>query len=137
MSKSQLLSSHICIEKCHARCCHETEMTLTKNDIHRLELTGYSKDKFIRQVDGFVLLNNENGHCVFLDPKTSRCKVYEIRPLGCRLYPLILSLEENKVVIDSEYCPFGHFLPLQTVLKYEKEVRGFIQQIISEREIND
>lgn len=37
------------------------------------------------EVEGY-LLNGEDGACVFLEQETSRCSIYETRPLACRLF---------------------------------------------------
>jgi Fe-S-cluster containining protein len=33
------------------------------------------------------LIELANGDCIFLDPKTRQCSVYEARPLQCRTWP--------------------------------------------------
>lgn len=47
--------------------------------------------------------------CPAFDPTTSRCRIYEARPLDCQLYPLAMmwNAEHNRVVLgwDSK-CPF-------------------------------
>jgi Fe-S-cluster containining protein len=53
--------------------------------------------------EGVPQLLNVHGHCVFL--RDGRCAVYEHRPEGCRLYPLILDLETDEVVRD-DFCPW-------------------------------
>jgi hypothetical protein len=37
--------------------------------------------------DGFTQLRIEAGRCVFLDPLTRHCRVYEARPTQCRTFP--------------------------------------------------
>jgi len=53
-----------------------------------------------------VLKRKENGNCIFLDDKTSKCKIYSERPLECKLYPLLLDFSEGKakVILDKRYC---------------------------------
>lgn len=36
------------------------------------------------------------GRCVFLNPITKKCFIYEARPITCRLYPFTTSIEETK-----------------------------------------
>jgi len=76
-------------------------MTLTGADVSRLEAAGFTR--FTEQrPNGDIQLKNHDGGCIFLDG--GRCEVYEVRPEGCRLYPLILDLGLNRVVRD-KVCP--------------------------------
>ncbi len=82
-------------------CCRETDMLLSAEDIARLEKKGYSRDSFVRfDSEGYALLRNRQGHCVFYSTKKLRCDVYAARPIGCRVYPVIYD-EENGIVVDS------------------------------------
>ncbi len=85
------------------RCCWRTRMTLTAADVARLRAAG--RRRFCRRNrDGIPQLVNHAGRCVFL--VGGRCSVYEIRPEGCRLYPLILNLGTNRVERD-DFCPWA------------------------------
>jgi Fe-S-cluster containining protein len=76
-------------------------MTLTEADVVRLEGAGF--DDFVRRDhDGDLVLVNRAGACVFLDDGV--CRSYEVRPEGCRAYPLVLDLNRDRVVLD-ELCP--------------------------------
>ncbi len=86
---------------CHD-CCVETRMTLTEADVHRLEGAGF-RDFAHLNGDGDLELVNISGSCMFLDRE--RCRVYELRPEGCRFYPLVVDLGTGRVVRD-EYCPY-------------------------------
>ena len=97
-------------ENC-GKCCCETEMILSSQDID-LILNNSSKD--LRKEDfvsknkkGFYQLKNRNGHCVFLNVTLKACKIYKIRPQGCKFYPLIYDFHKNKCIFDEE-CPRIH-----------------------------
>ena len=87
---------------CH-RCCLNTRMTLTEADRERLEAAGF-QDFFIVNDDHDLQLINVDGHCIFLID--GRCSVHDDRPEGCRLYPLILDLSVDRVVLDA-FCPWA------------------------------
>ncbi len=82
-------------------CCRDTRMTLTEADVAALEATGATG--FARLDDnGDLEFVNRDGRCVFLGD--DGCRVYEARPEGCRLYPLVLDLRSGMVIRDT-LCP--------------------------------
>lgn len=85
-------------------CCVETEMLLSTKDIERLMKKGYKTEFFAQhENEGYMILKNQKGHCVFFDVKKKRCKIYDDRPSGCRLYPIIH--DELKGIIIDKFCP--------------------------------
>jgi Fe-S-cluster containining protein len=101
-------------------CCERTEMLLSKEDIERLERVGFAREDFTDMgEDGLMRLRNVRERCYFYNPAEKKCQVYEDRPLGCLLYPVIYSIEEG-VIID-EICPVGHTVP-----KHELKMKGKI-----------
>jgi len=90
------------------KCCIETEMLLSSNDIALIK-----KDKpkhlkiasFVRKTEeGFNQLINVKGYCVFFDSVAKMCTIYDVRPQGCRFYPLIYDSDKKLCVLDHE-CP--------------------------------
>jgi hypothetical protein len=81
-------------------------MSLTHQDIHRITTTGYQPSEFIIYEEGEWRLANQQDHgaCVFL--KDKKCQIYENRPIGCRIYPLVFNEARRQAVIDS-LCPFS------------------------------
>jgi Fe-S-cluster containining protein len=105
-------------------CCENTEMMLSNADVERLEKVGYTRQKFMRYDNhGFMRLRNFHGFCVFYDVVKCRCLIYEYRPLGCRIYPVIYS-EQQGIVVDG-LCPMKntHRLGNGTQKKREKGSR--------------
>jgi Fe-S-cluster containining protein len=87
---------------CHA-CCVGTMMTLTNEDVARLEALG--RTGFCRvTASGGLQLVNRGGRCVFL--LDGVCSVYPDRPEGCQLYPLILDTDADQAVLD-DFCPYA------------------------------
>jgi Fe-S-cluster containining protein len=87
---------------CHI-CCLNTRMTLTEADRARLEAVGHRDFFIVNEGDDLQLLNVDS-HCVFL--ADGRCSVYDDRPEGCRIYPLILDLSVDRVLRDA-FCPWA------------------------------
>ena len=113
------------------KCCESTEMLLSKEDVKRLERLGFSREDFTASDgDGVIRLRNAGEWCYFFDPETKKCQVYEYRPLGCFIYPVIYSNDEG--VITDEFCPMNH-----TISKRELETKGpillkYLKKITSE-----
>jgi Fe-S-cluster containining protein len=78
-------------------------MTLTEGDVARLEVAGHRDFYFVNDDHDLQLLNVD-GHCIFL--VDGLCSVHDVRPEGCRLYPLILDLSVDRVMLDS-ICPWA------------------------------
>ena len=116
-----------------AKCCYETEMPLTSDDIARLEAAGYKRREFMYiDEEGIPRLRNVNGHCVFLDEATGRCRVYGIRPAGCRLYPLVYDPIAREVVVDPD-CPLTGLVPREKVARLAPAVKRLVEEIYGSR----
>lgn len=99
-------------------CCEETEMLLSNADITALEKLGYPTRSFVHfSKNGTAQLRNNKGTCVFYNAEKHRCKVYRLKPLGCRIYPVIYT-EKEGIVLD-DLCP-----EKSTVSEKEKERKG-------------
>jgi len=77
-------------------------------------LRGYTRNVFGR----ISLKEKENGDCVLLE--AGRCRVYEARPLQCRLYPFWPSLlaSPRSWKLESSRCPGigeGKFWPPEII----------------------
>src|SRR3990170_8554234 len=101
------------------KCCEDTEMELSSEDIERLEKMGYCRRDFCFLDGGVVRLKNVEGACYFYSRDEKKCKVYEGRPLGCFLYPVVY-LVGGGVIID-ELCPKG-----ETISEPELKMKGTI-----------
>jgi len=76
-------------------------MTLTNADVARLEAAGFRG--FLRAGSrGQLHLRRVGDLCVFL--RDGRCLAYHCRPEGCVLYPLVLDVGRDLVVLD-DFCP--------------------------------
>ena len=110
-------------------CCTETEMLLCKKDIKSLEKRGFNQRQFINfDKNGYAMLKNRDGYCVFYDLKNRKCSVYEDRPKGCRVYPVILE-EETGIILD-DICQSRN-----TITFEEKKIKG--EKVIRLLEIID
>ena len=77
-------------------------MLLSKKDVNQIKKLGYKFDDFALIKDGWIQLKNQNDVCVFHDGK--KCKIYNFRPEGCRLYPIVYDYDAKKAFLDKD-CP--------------------------------
>ena len=89
-------------------CCRETEMILSARDVVRIKNNdpkNLREIDFVKKIeDRLFQLKNTGGYCVFFDSTTKLCKIYAVRPQGCRFYPLIYDSDKKLCVLDQE-CP--------------------------------
>jgi uncharacterized protein len=86
-------------------CCLSTEMQLSNEDIELIaNKSELKKEDFCEFYDGFFRLKNVDGHCIFFQKETISCEIYNFRPFGCKLYPMIFDSEKNKCSLDDD-CP--------------------------------
>jgi Fe-S-cluster containining protein len=94
-------------------------MELSSDDIRRLEGAGYRQEEFAVMDDGATRLRNVDGWCYFYSLAEKKCRIYEKRPLGCYLYPVVHLVNEGAVV--DELCPMR-----QTISEQELRTKGKI-----------
>ena len=117
------------ISICKSLCCHNCAV-LTHDEVSELVSDAWKKHeleldpkKYFRSVKGehgtYFAVKMIKGRCIFLN-KEDRCRIYESRPVLCKLYPVI-----DVDAID-ERCPIANRLSKDeiAVLKkmYEEEV---------------
>ncbi len=73
------------------KCCQQRFVPLSRNDIDRISDNLDREDfiVFFPQFDKYTIERRKwDNSCYFLDDE--KCRIYDIRPLVCRLYPLAL-----------------------------------------------
>jgi uncharacterized protein len=93
-------------------------MILLDEDVKRISELGFEESFFTRSTaDGFKILKNSSaGRCVFHDG--SKCTIYEHRPKGCKLYPVIYDEDQMLAVKDMD-CPYRNEFELSRRSKRE------------------
>jgi len=106
-------------------------MLLSKVDVERLEKTGHKAQTFVHfNKQGFAQLRNKRGHCVFYQVDNHQCRIYSSRPLGCRIYPVLLSVEEGVVVDD--LCPQAETVSQGEIELKKKRLKTLLARIDGE-----
>jgi len=107
-------------------------MILTPSDLVRLKSLGYDPKNFsVLSEDNFYRLKNINGHCFFFDEETTSCKIYKHRPIGCRIYPIIIIPSLKIITVDNE-CPARYTVTMEDII----DKIPLIAKVLKELRIN-
>jgi Fe-S-cluster containining protein len=116
------------------KCCTHTQMQLTEDDIKRIEKLGFKKEKFVKyDSNGFAKLKNIEGHCIFYNSFEKKCIIYEDRPIGCKLYPIIYDLQKHTVTVD-QLCPSAETVTKREIRRKQKLLISTVKQLFKEAE---
>jgi Fe-S-cluster containining protein len=135
-----------------SQCCHDVEMILTERDVGRLALKVADTPELAEQQreigpwhfeaeDGYLQLHVRPGPpakgspggapCWFLGDD-GRCRVWQDRPEGCRLYPAAWDDGLRQAVLDEDYCPHTDGFELPQVM--DDATRSLAERLEQERE---
>ena len=103
-------------------------MLLSNNDIEKIETIGYDRHYFTKSKRGWLKLKNKDGKCFFHNGKI--CLIYDNRPEGCKLYPLIYNRVLKSAVVDEE-CPYENSFRFNK--KTVNQLHSLVTRIVSER----
>jgi len=106
-------------------------MELSSEDIKRLADAGYCPKEFAIVYNGVPHLRNVDGVCYFYSLADKKCRVYEKRPLGCYLYPIV-HMEDEGAVVD-ELCPMGETVSEQELKMKARILKELLEKIDIER----
>jgi hypothetical protein len=110
-------------------------MMLSDADVKCLEKIGYDRQKFVRQDrHGFIRLRNRHGFCVFYNVERGCCKIYERRPLGCRIYPIMCDKQE-RIILD-DLCPMTSTISKIELKRKGKKLMNLLERIDYEATCN-
>jgi Fe-S-cluster containining protein len=118
-----------CLQYRCVKCCLNTEMLPSSSDIRQIRSLGFSENFFIVKKNGNRRLKNLSGRCVFHNGR--RCSIYNYRPEGCRLYPVILNEATGEAVLDS-YC--SHYEKFRLTPSTSHEVVNLVRRLETEKE---
>ncbi len=127
------------------RCCSTgPNVAITSFDLVRialflrvdpLDLLGSYVRVVVADVIPFMVLEGEGGVCRFLERSTSGlpvCVVYPVRPLRCRLYPLLV--EGGGLYLDPSCPGVGDgreaIVPWRLVERYNWERRSYYSRLV-------
>lgn len=98
-------------------------------------------DKLIRRYIPPVIVSSEksiiaipsprdnNYVCPFLSLEDNKCKIYDLRPFECQLYPFLIHKNKGEIFLSLDLrCPFAKENRVQVFFKeYEKYLTAILQ----------
>ena len=120
-------------------CCRFPEPTsflapyFTGEEIAEAEKSGLLRGGFPDPRGSRITLvpNGEGCRCPNFDPATQQCRIYDVRPLDCRLYPFSLYWDEagREVLLGMDTkCPFiREETHRSALIAFAEDVQGFVQ----------
>jgi Fe-S-cluster containining protein len=74
-------------------CCREQPADLNEKEQQQIEakgFTGFSVNRAADGLEGLFIRRKKDGSCFFLT-KDNECRIYDIRPAGCRIQPFTIT----------------------------------------------
>jgi len=74
-------------------CCREQPADLDEKEHQQIEakgFKGFSVDRAADGLEGLFIRRKKDGSCFFLT-KNNDCRIYDIRPAGCRIQPFTIT----------------------------------------------
>ena len=126
----QFIPSRVCFS-CDV-CCRFPERDsflrpfFTRSEIKQAIEHGVSPERFAHleggQIDVVPHPSEEGYLCPAFDPLTSHCRIYEVRPFDCQLYPFVLmwdDLQQEILLGWDTKCPY--FLPFSSEMPFSQD----------------
>jgi Fe-S-cluster containining protein len=104
-------------DSCVNKCCSQPHdwVYLTSRESSRLAaVSGVREEEFMAErqdIDTGYVFHTLNQPCRFLNAQTGRCRVYESRPLACRLFPFHVDPLTGNATLYSTECEDNLLFP--------------------------
>ncbi|MGQ9478661.1 MAG: YkgJ family cysteine cluster protein [Thermoproteota archaeon] len=75
-----------------------------------------------------VAVEELGGKCVFNNGE--KCLIYEYKPEGCRIYPVVYDEDEDRIILDED-CPYRAEFKISR--KYREKIISLVEKLRDER----
>jgi Fe-S-cluster containining protein len=107
-------------------------MELSADDISKLESKGFRLDDFTIKYGDVTQLRNVGGYCYFYNQVDKKCQIYEDKPIGCCVYPVVYLVNEGMMI--DELCPMGKTISKPELIRKGKILDRLLKKIDNKRE---
>lgn len=105
---------------CKAKCCKYGSPFLLESEKNRI--LDKTKKYVFEKINGYYIIPQEP--CPFL--KGNRCSIEEIKPIGCRAWPMGFKIKNNKIIfVIDESCPAVSHLTYDFINSAKKELLNY------------
>lgn len=85
---------------------------------------GILGERHIKGMNGYFVIDSDP--CIFL--KNGRCEIENIKPVCCRVFPLVIKVEKGKVSwAVSDSCPISEQIPKSYIRKAKEQGKGVME----------
>jgi len=74
------------------------------------------------------------GYCPFYDKTSRACKIHQVKPLSCRMYPLILNVTHNAIHVSEACCwvrnNLNYILSSNPADVFQEEIKALLEAYI-------
>lgn len=126
----QFLPQAVCLE-CQGCCRFSEENSIWQPALLNEEIKIITKDNAAKEINlttkKIKSLPCDDYHiCSFFDLANKRCRIYNIRPLECRLYPFLINRVKDTIYLSLDLkCPF-----IKDKLE-EREFKDYLNYLVS------
>ncbi len=117
-----------CLKYNCIKCCINTNMILTNEDVIRINKLGFNNEYFLEKKDGWKQLKNIDGKCIFHNGYI--CTIYNYRPEGCRFYPIVFNKDDQLAILDKD-CPYKNNFKISKITK--NRIKNLVRILEHER----
>jgi diaminopimelate decarboxylase len=96
---------------CPKNCCYGSVVNLTPKEYETISSRIGKNDIFTLTKDNIIQINSLNSVCPLLDKDGYTCTIQDIKPIECKIYPLLVNdkLDTNEIIFGKK-CPAKSFL---------------------------
>ena len=116
----------VCAE-CDSHCCKLGGVVATRNEVDAVLAAGYPNYFMRLSEEVYGTEWSDDGHCPYLEQ--SKCSIYSVRPLGCRMFPVVQTQRGDIVLI---HCPLRSQLSDQEISRRKKLLMDRPEYILRE-----
>lgn len=119
----------IACKKCNAFCCTQIKPPVLKSERQIIIKSGY-EDCFKKIDDDlYEIISKKDNECPYLDSNKS-CKIHKIKPIFCRIWPVIPRLKNNNFEFIIIKCPIYSYMTKNEIQDAIKDTKNIPKKAI-------
>jgi len=116
-------------KNCKAFCCKLGGGDFTEKEMLKVLKAGY-KNYFSKIGENHYELKSKKGICPYLK-KDYSCRIYKVRPIMCKCWPVFINVKKNKKEHIIVQCPLTSALTKEQIKAMKKQANKIDTSMIS------